>query len=172
MLTHALEEEGFLKIHVQDGTDRILGATIVARHAGEMINEMMVAGCGLKIIAHDPFLPTPGRGDSESRGCLCAHPLDSPHQVGHRPMARPVTALRLALTLQPGEGGAVELVILGSGASTEGRSPVGMAATAGGGGPHAPQFGNPKRVSSSLTRCPPRIPPTIHPTPCVTASPR
>jgi pyruvate/2-oxoglutarate dehydrogenase complex dihydrolipoamide dehydrogenase (E3) component len=44
------DEEGFLKIHVQDGTDRILGATIVARHAGEMINELclaMSAGIGL-----------------------------------------------------------------------------------------------------------------------------
>jgi pyruvate/2-oxoglutarate dehydrogenase complex dihydrolipoamide dehydrogenase (E3) component len=44
------DEEGFLKIHVQDGTDRILGATIVARHAGEMINELslaITAGVGL-----------------------------------------------------------------------------------------------------------------------------
>jgi pyruvate/2-oxoglutarate dehydrogenase complex dihydrolipoamide dehydrogenase (E3) component len=44
------EEAGFVKIHVREGTDRILGATIVARHAGEMINEItlaMVAGIGL-----------------------------------------------------------------------------------------------------------------------------
>ncbi|MDZ4729803.1 MAG: FAD-containing oxidoreductase, partial [Xanthomonadales bacterium] len=36
------------------GTDRILGATIVARHAGEMINEItlaMVAGIGLRTLA-------------------------------------------------------------------------------------------------------------------------
>ena len=32
------EEDGFVKIHAQQGSDRILGATIVARHAGEMIN--------------------------------------------------------------------------------------------------------------------------------------
>ena len=31
------EEEGFVKIHVREGTDKILGAPVVARHAGEMI---------------------------------------------------------------------------------------------------------------------------------------
>jgi pyruvate/2-oxoglutarate dehydrogenase complex dihydrolipoamide dehydrogenase (E3) component len=44
------DEEGFLKIHVREGTDRILGATIVARRAGEMINELslaITAGIGL-----------------------------------------------------------------------------------------------------------------------------
>ncbi len=48
------EEEGFVKIHVRERTDRILGATIVARHAGEMINELtlaMVAGIGLRTLA-------------------------------------------------------------------------------------------------------------------------
>jgi pyruvate/2-oxoglutarate dehydrogenase complex dihydrolipoamide dehydrogenase (E3) component len=37
------EENGFVKIHVKKGTDQILGATIVARHAGEMINELTLA---------------------------------------------------------------------------------------------------------------------------------
>ena len=48
------EEEGFVKIHVREGTDTIVGATIVARHAGEMINEIslaMVAGIGLKTVS-------------------------------------------------------------------------------------------------------------------------
>ena len=48
------EEQGFVKIHVRDGTDRILGATVVARHAGEMINGLslaMVAGIGLRTVA-------------------------------------------------------------------------------------------------------------------------
>jgi len=48
------EEAGFVKIHVKEGTDLILGATIVARHAGEMINELtlaMVAGIGLRTLA-------------------------------------------------------------------------------------------------------------------------
>jgi len=45
---------GFVKISVREGTDRILGATIVARHAGEMINEItlaIVAGIGLRTLA-------------------------------------------------------------------------------------------------------------------------
>ncbi len=49
------EEEGFVKVHVKKGSDRILGATIVARHAGEMINEItlaMVGGLGLGTIAN------------------------------------------------------------------------------------------------------------------------
>jgi pyruvate/2-oxoglutarate dehydrogenase complex dihydrolipoamide dehydrogenase (E3) component/uncharacterized membrane protein YdjX (TVP38/TMEM64 family) len=37
------EEEGFVKFHVSKGHDEILGATIVARHAGEMISEISVA---------------------------------------------------------------------------------------------------------------------------------
>jgi pyruvate/2-oxoglutarate dehydrogenase complex dihydrolipoamide dehydrogenase (E3) component len=37
------EEEGFVKIHVKKGTDRIVGATIVAPHAGDMISEISVA---------------------------------------------------------------------------------------------------------------------------------
>ena len=48
------EESGFVKIHVRDGSDQILGATVVARHAGEMINDLslaMVAGIGLGTIA-------------------------------------------------------------------------------------------------------------------------
>ena len=48
------EETGFVKIHVKERTDRILGATIVGRHAGDMINEVtlaMVAGIGLRTLA-------------------------------------------------------------------------------------------------------------------------
>ena len=48
------EAEGFVKIHCKRGTDSILGATIVARHAGEMISEVtaaMTAGTGLRSIA-------------------------------------------------------------------------------------------------------------------------
>ena len=44
------ETEGFVKVHVEEGTDRILGATIVAAHAGDMISEISVAmsnGVGL-----------------------------------------------------------------------------------------------------------------------------
>ncbi|MCF6174781.1 MAG: mercuric reductase [Victivallaceae bacterium] len=47
-------EEGFVKIHLRQGTDKIIGATIVARHAGEMISELtlaMVGKVGLGTIA-------------------------------------------------------------------------------------------------------------------------
>jgi pyruvate/2-oxoglutarate dehydrogenase complex dihydrolipoamide dehydrogenase (E3) component len=37
------ETEGFVKIHHQQGSDKILGATIVASHAGEMISEITAA---------------------------------------------------------------------------------------------------------------------------------
>ena len=40
------EEEGFVKIHVKKGTDKIVGGTIVARHAGEMISEITLAIAG------------------------------------------------------------------------------------------------------------------------------
>lgn len=36
------EDSGFVKIHVEQGSDRVLGATIMASHASEMINEMSV----------------------------------------------------------------------------------------------------------------------------------
>lgn len=37
------DTEGFVKVVVKKGSDKILGATIVAAHAGEMINEISVA---------------------------------------------------------------------------------------------------------------------------------
>jgi pyruvate/2-oxoglutarate dehydrogenase complex dihydrolipoamide dehydrogenase (E3) component len=48
------ETEGFVRVLVRKGSDKILGATIVASHAGEMINEITLAmqtGVGLKQIA-------------------------------------------------------------------------------------------------------------------------
>ncbi len=44
------DDQGFLRVHLARGTDRILGATLVADHAGEMISEVtaaMVNGVGL-----------------------------------------------------------------------------------------------------------------------------
>ena len=49
------EEEGFVKIHVKKGTDEILGATIVASHAGEMLGEItlaIVGNLGLRTLAN------------------------------------------------------------------------------------------------------------------------
>jgi pyruvate/2-oxoglutarate dehydrogenase complex dihydrolipoamide dehydrogenase (E3) component len=48
------EDEGFVKIHVKEGTDEILGATVAASHAGEMITQLslaMSAGIGLRALA-------------------------------------------------------------------------------------------------------------------------
>ena len=48
------EADGFLKVHVRKGSDKIVGATLVARHAGETISELtlaMVVGAGLGTIA-------------------------------------------------------------------------------------------------------------------------
>lgn len=46
------EEEGFARVHLKKGSDTILGATIVARHAGEMVSEVTLAiGSGLGLAA-------------------------------------------------------------------------------------------------------------------------
>lgn len=47
------DDEGFVKVHVKQGTDKIVGATIVASHAGDMISEISLAmthGLGLSKI--------------------------------------------------------------------------------------------------------------------------
>ncbi|MDA1191707.1 MAG: mercuric reductase [Candidatus Poribacteria bacterium] len=44
------DKDGFVRIHVKKGSDEIVGATVVARHAGEMIGELTLAmtqGVGL-----------------------------------------------------------------------------------------------------------------------------
>src|SRR5262249_30083774 len=48
------ETDGFVKVQVRAGSDRILGATIVASHAGDLISELtlaMVGKLGLGTIA-------------------------------------------------------------------------------------------------------------------------
>ena len=37
------KEEGFVKIHTRKGTDKIVGATVVAENAGDLISEISVA---------------------------------------------------------------------------------------------------------------------------------
>ncbi|MBM3992873.1 MAG: mercuric reductase [Planctomycetes bacterium] len=59
-------DEGFARILVAEGTDRILGATIVAAHAGEMISEISLAiagGLGLSVFA-DTIHPYPTYGET------------------------------------------------------------------------------------------------------------
>ncbi|MGZ5998559.1 MAG: FAD-containing oxidoreductase, partial [Rhizomicrobium sp.] len=44
------QDVGYLKIHIEDGTDKILGATIVASRASELVNEMaVILGSGISI---------------------------------------------------------------------------------------------------------------------------
>jgi pyruvate/2-oxoglutarate dehydrogenase complex dihydrolipoamide dehydrogenase (E3) component len=48
------DDDGFLDVYVKKGADKILGATMVCRHAGDMISEItlaMVARAGLGTIA-------------------------------------------------------------------------------------------------------------------------
>jgi pyruvate/2-oxoglutarate dehydrogenase complex dihydrolipoamide dehydrogenase (E3) component len=48
------QDFGFIKIHIEEGTDKILGASIVASRASEMINEVSVimnAGIGMRALA-------------------------------------------------------------------------------------------------------------------------
>jgi len=60
------ETEGFVKVHVRQGTDQIVGATIVASHAGEMISEVTLAmrnGIGLRGFA-STIHPYPTQADA------------------------------------------------------------------------------------------------------------
>lgn len=48
------EEEGFARIHIKKGSDQIVGATIVAARAGDMISQftlLMKVGAGTKVLA-------------------------------------------------------------------------------------------------------------------------
>lgn len=63
------EDEGFVKIWVRRGTDRIVGVTIVASHAGDMISEVSVAMAGkvgLKALAN-VIHPYPTQGEAIKR---------------------------------------------------------------------------------------------------------
>ena len=63
------EDDGFVRIHTRKGTDEILGATIVARHAGEMLGEVtlaMVGGLGLGTLAN-VIHPYPTQADAVRR---------------------------------------------------------------------------------------------------------
>ncbi|MGH7935260.1 MAG: mercuric reductase [Candidatus Binataceae bacterium] len=58
--------EGFVKVHVHQGSDRIAGATIVASHASEMISELTIAiaeRIGLRALA-DTIHPYPTQSEA------------------------------------------------------------------------------------------------------------
>lgn len=66
------DDEGFVRIHTRTGSDEILGATIVARHAGEMISEItvaMVGGLGLGTLAN-VIHPYPTQADAVRRAAF------------------------------------------------------------------------------------------------------
>ena len=59
------QDDGFLRVHLKKGTDTILGATLVAEHAGDMIGELALAtthGIGLGKIA-TTIHPYPTQGE-------------------------------------------------------------------------------------------------------------
>lgn len=59
------QDEGFFRVHLRKGTDRILGATLVAEHAGDMIGEIVLAmnaGIGLGKIG-GTIHPYPTQGE-------------------------------------------------------------------------------------------------------------
>ncbi len=73
------ETEGFLRLHLKKGSDRILGATLVAAHAGDMIGILSLAithRVGLSKFSSTIFpYPTQGEifrkaGDLWNRGRL------------------------------------------------------------------------------------------------------
>lgn len=58
--------EGFVKVHTKKGTDKIVGATIVAQHAGDLISQLTLAiksGIGLSTIS-DTIHPYPTQADA------------------------------------------------------------------------------------------------------------
>jgi pyruvate/2-oxoglutarate dehydrogenase complex dihydrolipoamide dehydrogenase (E3) component len=60
------QDQGFAQVLVKHGSDRILGATIVAENAGDMIAEVTLAmthGVGLKKIANT-IHPYPTQADA------------------------------------------------------------------------------------------------------------
>lgn len=72
-------DRGFVKIHLKDGTDEILGATIVASRASELINNItlaMNAGFGLRALAFS-LHAYPSEGDAirvAAEMYVAAHP--------------------------------------------------------------------------------------------------
>ena len=60
------ETEGFVKVLVREGSDRIMGATIVANAAGDMISEITLAmnhKIGLSALANN-IHPYPTQGEA------------------------------------------------------------------------------------------------------------
>jgi pyruvate/2-oxoglutarate dehydrogenase complex dihydrolipoamide dehydrogenase (E3) component len=64
------DEKGFIKIHVKKGKSKILGATIVAKNAGDLLSEItlaMVTGKGVKPMCRGMIHPYPTKSDVVKR---------------------------------------------------------------------------------------------------------
>src|SRR3546814_11798625 len=89
------DDVGFIKLHVADGTDHILGATIVSRSAGELIGQItqtMVAGSGVRELAQViPPYPTDSSAiRPAAHACRREHPArTAERQPTFRPRGRP-----------------------------------------------------------------------------------
>ena len=88
------DAEGFVRVHVRRGKDEILGATIVAAHAGEMISEVTLAmvnglGLGRFLDVIHPY-PTQAEGIKRAAGLW----------VRTRLTPRAKTALKLLMSLK------------------------------------------------------------------------
>ena len=60
------EEDGLVRLHVRKGSDKIVGATIVASHAGELISQLSLAiknGLGLSAITNTIY-PYPTQAEA------------------------------------------------------------------------------------------------------------
>jgi len=63
------QEEGLVKVHVKKGTDEIVGATVVAAHAGDLITQLTIAiqqGMGLGAFTNVIY-PYPTQGEAIKR---------------------------------------------------------------------------------------------------------
>jgi len=59
------EDEGFVRVHLKEGSDQILGATVVAAHAGDLLTYFtlaMATGKGLSMLAK-PIYPYPTQAE-------------------------------------------------------------------------------------------------------------
>ncbi len=86
------ETDGFVKVHVQQGSDQIVGATIVASHAGEMISRNHDRDQSRRRTGQsrrrDTSVSDAGRRDSPRCGTLHAHAADAVRRGPDEAMVR------------------------------------------------------------------------------------
>ncbi len=122
------DEQGFAVVHTRRGTGRVVGATIVARHAGEMIGEMtllMTQRRCWRVGQRDPLLSHPGRSAQTHRRRVPAHAADAATGAFDREMAglAPLSRSGKRPHLQPARG-AFQVVYLDQYARFPGFGPV------------------------------------------------